>query len=627
MQASHPGWRLRGRDSELEALDGVLRTVRDGRSAVLVLRGDAGIGKTAVLDYLVEQASGCRIARATGAEAEMELAFAGLHQLCGPMLDRGELLPGPQRDALATVFGRSAGPAPDRFLVAVAVLSLLSEVAAEVPLVCVVDDAQWLDRASAQCLAFVARRVLAERLALVFAVREPSVERELSGLPELFVRGLGEADAEALLQSAIVGRLDVQVRDRILAEARGNPLALLELHTAVNTVELAGGFGVRDARPLATRIEDRFADRAKSLPTDAQLLLLIAAAEPVGDPALLWSAAALLGVDADAAAAAEATGLIEFGARVRFRHPLVRSALYRTALMVERQRVHRALAEAKDVALDPDRRAWHRAQAAPGPDENVAAELERSAHRAQTRGGAAAAGAFLGRAAELTPDATRRGSRALAAAEAELQAGAFAAALALLKTAEAGPLEELQHARIDLLRGRLAFLLDRGREAPGLLLKAAQRLQPLEVDFARETFLEALTAAMYAGRLATGCSPTQVGEAVIAVGQECLPPRPADLLLDGLALLTTAGRGAAVPKLKRAVAAFGEDTVEAEDMLLWLWIAPAAQIVWDHEGWDLLSQRQVQLARETGALGPLAFALSQLATLHASRVISPRLLP
>jgi hypothetical protein len=438
---------LPGRRSECETLDRLVASVRTGESRVLVLHGEAGIGKTALLDYLRERASGCRIARASGVESEMELAFTGLHQLCAPMLGDLERLPGPQRDALRVAFGLQEGGAPDRFLVALAALSLLAEVAEASPLVCLIDDAQWLDQASSRTLTFVARRLLAERIAMVFAVRESSERGALDGLPELVVEALGDADAERLLTSGIPGPLDERVRDRVIAEAHGNPLALLELPRGLTPEQVAGGFGLLDGRPLTSRIEQSFVRRIQSLPPDSQRLLLTAAAEPVGDAALVWRASERLGIGADAAAAAEAAGLIELGARVQFRHPLVRSAVYRAAAAPDRQETHRALAEETDTDADPDRRAWHRAQAATGLDETVADELERSADRAQSRGGVAAAAAFLERATALTPDPVRRAGRALTAAQAKFDAAAPEAALELLAAADPAQLDELQRAR------------------------------------------------------------------------------------------------------------------------------------------------------------------------------------
>src|SRR4051794_18635079 len=438
---------LRGRHDELRTLAELLDAVRAGQSRALVLRGEPGIGKSALLEHAVAAAPEFRVARAGGVEAEMELAFAALQQLCAPMFDRLEVLPAPQRDALGVAFGLHAGEPPDRFLVGLAALSLFSEVAEEQPLLCVIDDAQWLDQASAQALAFVARRLLAESVAVVFATREQS--EELSGLPELHVEGLGDSDARALLDSVLRGPVDERVRDRFVAETHGNPLALLELPRAVTPSEAAGGFGL-PSLPLSGRIEESFGRRLDALPAATRRLLLVAAAEPIGEPVLLWRAAELLGIEPDAAAPATAAALLELGARVRFRHPLVRSAVYRAASLAERQTAHRALAAATDPEVDPDRRAWHRAHATPRFDEDVAAELERSASRAQARGGFAAAATFLERATELTPEPAHRARRALAAAEARHQGGGSDAARGLLAAARAGPLDDLQRARADL---------------------------------------------------------------------------------------------------------------------------------------------------------------------------------
>src|SRR6478672_8777364 len=425
---------LRGRSSELNVLDRFIGAVRAGESRVLVVRGEPGVGKTALLEYLVERAPGCRVERAAGVQSEMELAFAGLHQLCAPMLDRLDHLPKPQRDALRTVFGLSAGPPPDRFLVGLAVLSLLSEVAGERPLVCVVDDEQWLDRASVQALGFAARRVAADPVGLAFAARVPS--EELAGFPELAVEGLRANDARALLDSVLAGPLDARVRDQIVAETRGNPLALLELPRGLSPGQLAGGFGLPGAVPLSGRIEESFGRQLDTLPPPTRMLLALAAADPSGDPALVWRAAGRLGIGLPAATAAEEAGLADFGARVRFRHPLLRSVAYQSASAADRQAIHVALAEVTDPAVDPDRRAWHRAQAAADPDDEVADELEHSASRAQARGGLAAAAAFVERSALLTTDPARRAERTLTAAHLNLEAGAFGAAAELLASAK-----------------------------------------------------------------------------------------------------------------------------------------------------------------------------------------------
>jgi DNA-binding CsgD family transcriptional regulator len=614
--------RLLGRRSECATLDQLVATVCAGRSRVLVVRGEAGVGKSALLEYLAERASMCRIGSAAGVELEMELAYAGLQQLCAPFLDRLERLPGPQRDALGRAFGLRDGEAPGRFLVGLAVLSLLSEVADEGPLICVLDDAQWLDVASAQTLAFVARRLAAESVGLVFAVREPSEQRHFEGLPELAVDGLGDHEAHELLATVVTGPLDERVRDRIVAETRGNPLALLELPRGRTLAELAGGFGLSDGPALSGRIEQSFRERLTPLPPSTRLLLLLAAAEPVGDPVLVWRAATELGIGPDAAAPAIAANLIDFGAQVRFDHPLVRSAVYRAAASEERQRVHRALAEATDADVAPDRRAWHRALATVGLDEHVAAELERSAGRAQARGGLAAEAAFHERAVELTPDPRRRAQRALLAAKGKHQAGAPDAALRLLAIAQAGPLDEQERARAQLLHAQITFAMTRGRDAPPLLLEAARRLEPLDATLARETYLDAFAAALSADRLAHEGDAAKVAAAVLAADWE--PSlRASDLLLDGLALLTREGYVAAAPALKVGLRAFRDERLSEEDELRWLWLAcRVARALADDRAWDELTARHLELARRAGAFSALPVALTDrvLVELFAGRI-------
>src|SRR5580704_19111897 len=604
---------------ERAALSGLLDAARAGRSGVLVMRGEPGVGKTALLEHAIESAAGLRVARVAGVESEMELAFAALQQLCAPMLDKLAGLPDPQREALGVAFGLNTGAAPDRFLVGLAVLSLLSEVAQQQPLLCVIDDAQWVDHASAQALAFVARRLLAEPVALVFATREPG--EDYRGLPELLVGGLRDSDAQELLGSVIRGPLDERVRDRIVAETRGNPLALLELPRGVPGVPGAPGApgapGLSGLSGLPGRIEESFRRRLEVLPAATQRLMLVAAAEPAGEPALVWRAAERLGIGAGAAAPVADAGLLTIGERVTFRHPLVRSAVYRAASAAERRAAHRALADATHPQADPDRRAWHRAQATLGPDEDVASELERSAGRAQARGGLAAAAAFLERAAALTLDPARRAGRALAAAQATYQAGAFDAALGLLSTAEAGPPDPFRRARADLLRGQVAFASSRGSDAPPLLLKAARQFEPLDMGLARETYLDALAAAIFAGRLALGGGMREVAEAARMAPPPPGPMRPSDLLLDGLALLVTEGYPAGAPVLRQAVRAFLGTDVSRQEKLRWLWLASrAAWMVWDYESWDVLSGRQVTLARDAGALIALPLALNTRSTAH-----------
>jgi DNA-binding CsgD family transcriptional regulator len=600
---------LIGRESECATLDEVLASVRAGPSRALVLRGEAGVGKSALLAHLMASATGCTVARVAGVESEIELAFAGLHQLCAPFADRLDRLPGPQRDALGTAFGQRDGDAPDRFLVGLAVLSLLAEVAEERPLIGVVDDAQWLDAASAQALAFVARRLGVESVGLVFAVREPAGETHLDGLPELVVAGLDDAEARELLGAVITGPLDERVRDRIVAETRGNPLALLELPRGRTPAELAGGFALADGPALTGRIEQSFRERLAPLPPATRQWLLVAAAEPLGDPLLVWNAAAALGLDAGAAGPATATGLVEVGAQVRFGHPLVRSAVYGAAEDDERRGVHRALAGAIDAGLDPDRRAWHLAQATAGLDEDVAAELERSAGRARARGGLAAGAAFHERAAELTPDPARRARRALAAAHGKHQAGADDAALRLLGVARAGPLSEVEQARAQLLEAQITFMTTRGRDAPPLLLAAATCLVPLDATLARETYLDAFAAALSADRLVRGGDPHEVATAVLAAEWEP-STRACDLLLDGLARLYAEGRTVAAPALKRALRAFRDEPLSEDDELRWLWLAcHVARDLCDDDAWDELTARQLQLARRTGAFSLLPVAL------------------
>ncbi|WP_394618919.1 ATP-binding protein [Lentzea sp. JNUCC 0626] len=618
MTSSGPQPRLRGRRDESGVLDGLLSAARSGRSQVLVLRGEAGIGKSALVEHVVDGAAGFRITRASGAESEMELAFAALHQLCVPMMAHLDRLPGPQRDALMIAFGLSTGTAPDRFLVGLAVLSLLAEAAEHQPLCCVVDDAQWLDRVSAQTLAFAARRLLAERVVFVFAVRTSAGEDHLEGLPELLVRGLPDRDARALLDSVLIGRVDERVKDRIVAEARGNPLALLELPRGLTGAELAGGFARPDVRPLASQIEQSFLRRIGLLPDETQRLLLVAAAEPVGDLSLLRRVAELLDIGVEAASAAEAAGLIKFGARVRFHHPLVRSAAYRAADHEVRRDVHRALAAATDPESAPDRRAWHRAHAAAEPDEAVAGELELSADRAQARGGVAAAAAFLARAAALTPDPFRRGTRALAAAHATFEAGSPDAALELLAAAEMSPLDALQRGRSTRLRAQIAFARRRGGDALPLLLDAAGRLERLDDGQAREVYLEAIGSAVFAGRLNGPHALREVAGAALAAPAGPLPARPVDALLDGLAVRFAEGYVEGAPLLNDALRAFRREASErGDDVMRWLWLAwLTAADMWDDETWHELVTHAVRTARDTGALHFLPLALSYRAVVH-----------
>ncbi|WP_219339792.1 ATP-binding protein [Luteimonas salinisoli] len=609
---------LLGRRKERATIEQLLARAQVGQGGVLVVRGEAGIGKTALLDYARATATtlGFRAEYAAGVESETQFAFSGLHQLCAPLLDRAAALPGPQQTALGVAFGLRDGAAPDRFLVGLATLNLLAEVAEEGPLLCLVEDAQWLDQASAQVLGFVARRLVAERIALAFALRDPA-DRDIgafAGLPELPLDGLGQQDARALLAAAVGAPLDDVVRDRITAEARGNPLALLELPHSTLPAKLAGGFELPDVLSVPRRVEESFRQRSDGLPADTQLLLLVAAADPTGDVALLWQAAEHLGIAREALAPAETAGLVQIDTRVRFRHPLVRSAVYAAAILPDQRRAHRVLAAVTDPGIDPDRRAWHRAQAVPGTDEDAAAELERTAGRARGRGGLAAAAAFMEQAAMLTPEPGRRATRALEAAYARHDAGASEAAKALLAAAEAGPLDPLQRARLQLLRAQIAFHTTRGTDSPRLLLNAARTLDPLDAALARDTYLDAIDAALING----GHDAVRVATAAREVPDAAVPPRPSDHLLDALARTFTAGYAAGVPALKVALEAFRDDMDKdrrnggRSDRWLWLAARNAVGIL-DDELAHAMASRHVQQARETGAWLTLHAALSSLA--------------
>jgi DNA-binding CsgD family transcriptional regulator len=606
---------LLGRQRDSEVLDGLVAAARGARGGAIVVHGEPGIGKTALLGYATEAAAGFHILCTAGSDAEIELPFAALQRLCAPALANVDLLPEPQRDALGTAFGRVTGGTPDRLLVGLAVLSLLSGLAADQPVLCVIDDAQCLDTASAQAMAFVARRLASERIVFLFAAR--TVPGELEGLPEWAVEGLSEGFARALLRSVLPDRVDERVEDRVLEEAHGNPLALLELPRGLMPAQLAGGFAAPVAVPLTGRIEASFRRRFAKLPMASRRLLLVAAADPTGDPVLVWRAADLLEVPASAAAPAEAEGLVDLHPRIVFRHPLVRSAVYRATTPKERREAHRALAEATDAALDPDRRAWHRGQAATRPDDDVAMELEMCAVRARSRGGFAAAAAFMERSAELATDPAQRARRALAAGEAKRQAGALDAALRLAATAERGPLDEFQRAEVDVLRAQVSFASDRGADAPLLLFRAAERLEALDTGRARETYLDALVAAMFAGRLGSGSAVLQIAQAALAAPRASGGPRASDLLLEGFAWLVTGDYASGTSTLQDAVGTFKDLAAGTDEAIRWSWLAGrAAAMIWDYDSWDVLTALQVRAAREAGALSVLPVTLSIRASVH-----------
>ena len=602
--------RLLGRRSECEALDGLIAEVLTGASRVLVLRGDAGVGKTALLGYLSGQLTGWQVAKVAGLESEMELAYSGLHQLCAPLLDHLDRLPAPQRDALTTVFGLTGGSVPDRLLVALATLSLVAEAAEQGPLICFIEDSQWLDQSSAQVLGFVARRLLAERVGFVCAARTGIGDDFFEGLPSLLLTGIGDRDARSLLLGSVHGPLDAEVADQIIAESHGNPLALLELPRTWTSAEVAGGFGLPGNHPVVGKIELSYLTRLLALPADTRLLTLAAAAEPLGDVVLLRSTAALLGIDMGAASSAMDAGLLQIGVRVEFAHPLVRSASYGAATVDDRHRVHRALAEATDAELDPDRRAWHRARAISEPDEEVAAELERSAGRAQARGGLVAAAAFMTRATDLTPDPTERVRRALAAAYVNVQTGGFDIARTLLATAGDGPADEGQRAQTDMIGALLAFASKRGTEATPLLLAAARRLESLDIRMARQTYLDTFSAAQFAARLNGGVSIIDVARASRSAPLPSeLAPTSGDLLLDAFSGLTE-DYGTAIPACRKALRQLRDDEISSIDRLRWLWQGCVLALeVWDDESAYSLSYRHLQIARQKGALTELPLAL------------------
>jgi DNA-binding CsgD family transcriptional regulator len=606
---------LLGRRSECEQLDRLLAGSRSGRGDAIVVHGEPGIGKTALLEYAVARADDFRVLRTVGNEAERELPFAALQQLCAPGVERLDELPRPQRDALRVAFGLADGPAPDRLLVGLAVLNLLAGLASDRPLLCVVDDAQWLDHGSAQAFGFVARRLANERVAFAFAAR--AVPGELRGLPELVVDGLHEADALELLRSVLPDRVDGKVLDRIVVESHGNPLALLELPRGLTPAKFGGGFALPVSVPVAGRVEASFRRRLAALSVPSRRLLLVAAAEPTGDPALVWRAAERLGVDESAAVALEGEGLLELSPRVVFRHPLVRSAVYGAAEPDERRAAHRAIAEATDAELDPERRAWHRAQAAARPDEEVARELEESAARAQARGGLAAAAAFLLRAAELSVDVASRARRALGAAEAKRQVGALDDASVLANMAEEGRLDDEQRVQLDVLRAQISFASDRGRDAPILLLKAARRLETIDARRAQDTYLDAITAALFAGRLAKETDAREVAKLALAAPRPEGTARTVDDLLVGLALLITEGPSVGTPVLQEVVHAFCRGDIDLDERLRWSWlVAQAAAFIWDYDAWDVLTARHVDLARDAGALTVLPVSLNARAGVH-----------
>jgi DNA-binding CsgD family transcriptional regulator len=612
---SAPATALAGRERELAAIGDLLSDVSVGQSRALVLCGAPGIGKTALLDEALKSTPSVHVIRISGVESEAEIAHGALHGVWSHLsADSFSRLPEPQRAAACTAFGLEVGPAPNPFLVGLAMLNSLADLAEQTPLFLVVDDAQWLDQASASTLAFVARRLRVEPIGVLFAVRERT--EQLSGLPELHVPGLGPEAARRVLASVLPAAVDEPIVDRFIAETEGNPLALLELSHELSATVIDDDVDRRDSRGLWLRLEESFQRRVEALDASAQTFLLIAAAEPAGDPVLIWRANGVLGLPDSVGDAAEESGLIRLGTRIVFRHPLVRSAIYRFASLADRRAVHRALAEATDANLDPDRRAWHRALAAPGLDEQVALELEQSAGRAQARGGFAAAAAFLERSLALTADSDRRAGRALASAEAKLAAGDPGKASDLLTIAERGRLDEFSSAQLDLLRARLAFAVNRGPEAPGLLLKAAQQFEQHDREAARDIYLEATRAALFAGRLASGSGLAEIAAEVRKLSLPD-PPRLRDLVLNAFAIHFVDGFQAAAPEFRKVVAACRSQDFSLPEQLHSLSLAVSiTPLLWDHETWEELAELQLRLVRETGALGLLPIALTTRVGAH-----------
>jgi len=609
------GRALVNRVYETAALNALLEAVRLGMSGALVLRGEAGIGKTALLERAVSSASEFRVVRALGIESEMELSFAGLHQMVAPFLPRLDRLPTPQHEALASAFGLMAGRPPDRFQVGLATLTLLADAAAEQPLLCIVDDTQWLDLESAEVLGFVARRLVADRIALLFAVREPAERRvPLSGLPELHIGGLLAQDVRSLVATVVAGPLDGKVAERIISETAGNPLAILELTAELTPHQLLGAALLPEPLPIGNRLQQRFLRQVGDLPADTQTFLLLAAAETSGDPVLVWRAARQLRLEPNAVAAAEAKRLIVVGPRIAFRHPLIRSAIYHSAPPAERRRMHAALAAASDTITDPDRRAWHRSAAAVAPDEEVAEELSHAGERAQRRGGYASSAAFFGRAAELTPDPGGRALRLLAAAQSALLAGAPDRAQSLLDDAMPELKDPLQRAVARSLEAGVLFGLGQGGQTALIRLEAARSMAPFDVTLARQTLLGALEGAVYIHPATTGPVLREIAcEAVALPRPHQTPARPMDFLLDGCAALITSGYTAGAPLLKRAIQPMMHEELDATEGLRWLGLALlAAYTVFDDDAVNALATRWVRLSREHAALTILPIALAYL---------------
>jgi len=608
---------LLGRSDEQARLSEQLERARVKESSSLVLHGEAGIGKTALLDDLVARAHDFEIARVAGIEVERQLGFAGLHRLLAPYLARRSALPGPQQSALSAVFGLDNGAPPNLFLVGLATLTLLSEAANDRPLVCVIDDAQWLDGESLAVLAFVARRVQADAIAMIFAVRDPELSpNPLEGLDHLQLGPLSVTDATALIHSSVESTLDRTVATRILDDARGNPLALVELSRRLSDAQLAGGAILPEHLPLSERLERRFLAQSRRMSDDAQLLLLVAAADGSADAVLIERALAVLGVDLETALTTEVSELLGIQPAVCFRHPLMRSAVYRGASDARRQAVHRALASVLDPLRDGDRRAWHLAATVVLPDEEIAAELDDSADRARSRGGYSAEAAFRVRAAELSINDDRRWQRTLAAGRAALNAGAVATAEQSLDRIPDSTDDAVVDAETLRLRGAVHVHQDAHAEAATDFVEAARRLDPNERALAREALLDATNSYLVTRVLAMAESGLghQIAQLVLETRDDA-SSLVRDLVLDGWAFHTLGDSGRSGAAMREAGRLLRRVPLDADLIirLSALGFFTAFQ-VWDDGALAQWPLRVSQTTREVGALVALRVAIMTLAT-------------
>jgi DNA-binding CsgD family transcriptional regulator len=574
-----------------------------------------------LLDWAAETAGDMRVARAAGVESEMDLGFAGLHQLLVPLLDGLDRLPAPQRAALQSAFGLTTGPSPDRFLVGLATLTLLTEVATSRPVLCLVDNAQWLDQASAEVLGFVARRLLADRVGMLFAVQDGE-ERAvvLQGLPELMVGGLEERAAHELLAMVACGPVDPRVSERIVAETAGNPLGLVEFGAELTAGERSCAVPLTGQLRIGGRLEELYLSRVRALPADARTLLLVLAADQLGDAAKVWQAAGRLGVGPEALELPAVERLVTGTPSLRFRHPLMRSIVYHGAPSVARWRVHEALAAVSDPVRDPDRRAWHLAQATSGADEDVARELERSAGRARARGGWAGSAVFLERSAELTADRGRKAGRLVAAAEARLMTGETSAARALLDCATPDLLDPVVRARARRLEGEILFAAGESAAATSVLLEAARMVTPYDAQLARDTLLESFAAQLSNWQAAGGAEVVQAIRSAPGIAQS--HASTADLLLDGFGAVAERRFAAAARLLRQAVdAVTGGEPLPGDAPQRFLALRLAATELHDDSAWRELAGQWVARARNQGALAATVIGLGFQAS---SRLVEGR---